>query len=172
MEANTNRELQAKLDIAAEAVRKAEAQTLAGRFALEVMHEIRNPLEAVGYLVHLATLEENIDAIREHLIAAQVQMATVHQIASQTLSLSRVLQTPQEVDLVELAEAALRIHHRRITAQRIHLVRDFSKDVYAEIYSGEIVQVVSNLLANSLDAVAEGGKSLFGCGSEVRKYSY
>lgn len=64
---------------------------------------------------------------------------------------------PQAVDLIELAEAALRIHHRRINAQKIHLVRDFSERAFAEIYTGQILQVISNLLANALDALPEGG---------------
>jgi len=43
-------------------------------------------------------------------------MATVLQLAAQTIGFARSLPTPKEIDLVELAEAALRIHHRRITA--------------------------------------------------------
>ena len=157
MESDIVQELRSKLDIAAEALRKAEERALAGQFALEVMHEIRNPLEAVGYLIHLANLEDDPEVIHEHLHQANEQMATVYQIASQTLGFARMVPTLQEVDLIELAEAALRIHHRRITSQKIHLVRDFSKDTFAEIYSGEILQVVSNLLANALDALPEGG---------------
>jgi signal transduction histidine kinase len=125
MEADVQ-DLRSKLDIAAEALRKAEERALAGQFALEVMHEIRNPLEAVGYLMHLASQEDDQTVAREHLRQANEQMATVHQIAAQTLGFARMLPTPQEVDLIELTEAALRIHHRRITAQKIHLVRDFS----------------------------------------------
>jgi signal transduction histidine kinase len=157
LEADIVHDLRTKLDIAAEALRKAEERALAGQFALEVMHEIRNPLEAVGYLIHLANQEDDIAVIHEHLRQANEQMATVYQIAAQTLGFARMLPTAREVDLVELAEAALRIHHRRITAQKIHLVRDFSKGVFAEIYSGEILQVISNLLANALDALPEGG---------------
>jgi signal transduction histidine kinase len=157
MQSDVVEDLRSKLNVAAEALRKAEERALAGQFALEVMHEIRNPLEAVGYLVHLATDEEDPAAVREYLRQAEEQMATVHQIAAQTLGFARLLPTPQEVDLIELAEAALRIHHRRITAQKIHLVRDFSEQAFAEIYTGEILQVVSNLLANALDALPEGG---------------
>jgi signal transduction histidine kinase len=68
-----------------------------------------------------------------------------------------MLPTPQNVDLIELAEAVLRFHYRRISAQKIHLVRDFPESVFAEIYAGEILQVISNLLSNSLDALPESG---------------
>jgi signal transduction histidine kinase len=157
MEADTVKDLRAKLDITTEALRKAEERSLAGQFALEVMHEIRNPLEAMGYLIHLANEEDDPKAVREYLCQANEQMATVHGIAAQTLGFARMVKTPEQVDLIELAEAALRIYQRRIAAQKIHLVRDFSKETFAEVHTGEILQVVSNLLANALDALPEGG---------------
>ena len=157
MDTDVVHDLRAKLDLASVALRKAEERALAGQFALEVMHEIRNPLEAIGYLIHLANSEENPETVREYLRQANEQMATVHQIAAQTLGFARSFPIPKQIDLIELAEAALRIHQRRITTQKIHLVRDFSERVIAEIYTGEILQVVSNLLANALDAVPEGG---------------
>jgi signal transduction histidine kinase len=150
-------DLRVKLDLATEALRKAEERALAGQFALEVMHEIRNPLEAVGYLLYLALSEKDLDAVNAHLRQANEQMATVHQIAAQTLGFARSFPTVLETDLNELAEAALRIHQRRITEQKIHLVRDFSEKATAEVYTGEILQVISNLLANALDALPEGG---------------
>jgi signal transduction histidine kinase len=64
MEADIVQDLRAKLNVAAEALRKAEERALAGQFALEVMHEIRNPLEAVGYLIHLATQEDDVNTIQ------------------------------------------------------------------------------------------------------------
>jgi Signal transduction histidine kinase len=78
----------------------------------------------------------------------------------------------QEVDLIALAEAALRIHHRRITAQKIHLVRDSSKGTSAEIYAGEILQVVSNLLANALTLCRKAERSRCGCGNEILMCNY
>ncbi len=148
---------QHKLLIATEALRKCEERALAGQFALEVMHEVRNPLDALGNLIELAEEEDDLVAIRSYLSQANEQMTTVQQIASQTLSLARSTAVTREVDLAELAEAALRIHHRRIQSQNIHLVRDFSEGVAANVHTGEILQVVSNLLANALDAMPDGG---------------
>ena len=41
----------AKLEMAAEVIRKAEERAVAGQLALEMIHEIKNPLEAPGHLV-------------------------------------------------------------------------------------------------------------------------
>ena len=49
-----------KLEAAIEALRKCEERSLAGQFALEVMHEVRNPLDAVGNLVYLAAGAEDL----------------------------------------------------------------------------------------------------------------
>jgi hypothetical protein len=75
LEAYIVQDLRSKLDIAAEALRRAEERALAGQFALEVMHEIRNSVEAVGYLIHLANQEENPTVIHQHLREAHEQMA-------------------------------------------------------------------------------------------------
>jgi signal transduction histidine kinase len=154
-------EIEDKLAITTEALRKCEERALAGQFALEVMHEVRNPLDALGNLLKLAEEEDDVAMIRSYLSQANEQVATVHQIADQTLSLARAPAIAREVDLAHLAEAALRIHHRRIQSQSIHLVRDFSDGVIADVYTGQILQVVSNLLANALDAMPNGGSMSF-----------
>jgi hypothetical protein len=42
----TNSDLRAQVIASAEALRESEKRATAGQLALEVMHEIRNPLEA------------------------------------------------------------------------------------------------------------------------------
>ena len=46
-----------RLEMATEAVRKADEKATAGRLALEMIHEIKNPLEALGHLTYLALQE-------------------------------------------------------------------------------------------------------------------
>jgi hypothetical protein len=65
--------------------------------------------------------------IHEHLRQAKEEMATVHQIAAQTLGFARMLPTVQEVDLIELAEAALRIHHAASLLKRFTSYATFQK---------------------------------------------
>jgi signal transduction histidine kinase len=147
-----------RLSIATEALRKSDERAIAGRLALEVMHEVNNPLEALGHLTYLALEEaDNPERVRQYLLLAEEQMATLNRIAKQTLGFAQHSEKPKRVDLVVLAEAALRIHQRAIREKRIHVVKDLSKGAEAEVHTGELLQVVSNLIVNALDALSAEG---------------
>ena len=132
-------------------------QITAGQLALEVMHEIRNPLEALGHLTYLTLQAANDqDKVASYMRMAEEQLSTLNQIVSQTLGYARSGQ-PTISNLVELAEAAIRIHQRKIEAKKIHLLKDLPAGVTAEIRTGEILQVVSNLIVNAVDALPPNG---------------
>jgi signal transduction histidine kinase len=151
-------ELQAKFAIATERLQKSEERAAAGQLALEVMHEIRGPLEALGYLMFLALQEpENPERVRDYICRAEEQLSTLTQIASQTLGFARTSRTPRPSDLVNVAEAALRIHQRAIEAKRVHLVKELPEKLVVDTYTGELLQVVSNVVVNALDALPPNG---------------
>ncbi len=137
---------------------RIDERATAGQLALEMMHEIRNPLEALSHLTYL-TLEEKDDPekVEKYMLLATEQMKMLNRIASQTLGFARVSDSPKPIDLIDLAEAALRIHQRTIEAKKIHLVKELPADVVAEVKRGQMLQVVSNLLRNALDALPEAG---------------
>ena len=135
-----------------------DERALAGQLALEIMHEIRNPLEALGYLNYLALVEADDPAqVRKFLRLAQEQIDVIGKIATQTLSFARVSHATEPIDLVDLAEAALRIHQRTVEARSIHLVRDLPTGLLAKAHAGRMLQVISNLVVNALDALPENG---------------
>jgi signal transduction histidine kinase len=151
-------DLQSRLADISEALHRAEERATPGLLALELMHEIRNPLEAVGNLAFLA-MEEADDgvAVRVYLQRIEEQLATLNQIANQTLGFARATKSPQHIRLATLAEAALRIHQRTMKAKQIHLVKDLPQEVIAHVYTTEMLQVMSNLIVNSLDALPSAG---------------
>jgi signal transduction histidine kinase len=151
-------DLQLRLSEVGEALRAAEERSTPGLLALELMHEIRNPLEAVGNLTYLAMEEaDNPDAVRRYLQRIEEQLATLNHIASQTLRFARATLSPQPIRLASLAEAALRIHQSALRAKQILLVKDFPQEITAHVYTTEMLQVMSNLIVNSLDALPRAG---------------
>jgi signal transduction histidine kinase len=151
-------ELKARLVVAAELLRKSEERATAGQLALEVMHEIRNPLEALGHLTYLAfNCAEAPAKVREYLSRADEQLATLNQIAGQSLGFARSHSSPQLIDLVSVAEAALRIHQRAIQQNGVHLLKELPEKLVETVYAGEILQVISNVIVNALDALPPDG---------------
>ena len=157
-ESNIVADLQSRLLDVSEALRRAEERAAPGLLALELMHEIRNPLEAVGNLTYLAIEEaDDGEAVRVYLRRIEEQLATLNHIASQTLGFARTTNSPQQVRLATLAEAALRIHQSTMKAKQIRVVKDLPQEVTAQVYTTEMLQVMSNLIVNSLDALPRAG---------------
>lgn len=141
-----------------ELLRKAEERATAGQLALELMHEIRNPLETLGHLNYLAREEaSDAEAVRKHLVLAEEQLIQLRDITSQTLGFARTSACTRPICLVVLTEAALRIHQRAIDSKRIHIVRQFPKRLQVSVYRSELLQAVSNLIVNAVEALDPGG---------------
>jgi signal transduction histidine kinase len=158
MEETTVLELRAKLKIAAEALRASEERATAGRLALEVMHEIRNPLEVLGNLNFLCAQEsEQPEKVQYFMRLAEEQLETVKRIANQTLGYARQTEVPRPTDLVSVAEAALRIHLQEIEAKKVRLVKDLPEELVVDVHTGPMLQVISNVIVNALDALPSEG---------------
>ena len=135
-----------------------DERATAGQLALEVMHELRNPLEALGHLVFLARgAAGDAELVAKYMDFATEQITILNGIANQTLGFARLSTARKPIDLVDVTEAALRIHQRTIEAKRIHLVKTLPPELTAEVHSTQILQVISNLIVNALDALPEQG---------------
>jgi signal transduction histidine kinase len=145
--------------ISKEAAReKAEERASAGLLALEMMHEIRNPLEALNNLIYLCLEKaDEPETVRQYLRLAQEQTAALGETSSYILGFARSSRLPKSTCLVALVEAGLRIHRKALERKKIHLVKDMPDGLSAEVHGGEILQVVSNLVANALDALPIDG---------------
>jgi signal transduction histidine kinase len=141
-----------------QSLRIATSHATAEHLALEVLHEIRNPLEALGNLTYLAFEEaDDPEKVRKYMRLAGEQMATLNHIASQTLGYARSFNSPKSTNLAALMNSAVRIHQRTISQKKINLVKDLPEDLTMDVYSGELLQVFSNLIANALDALPVEG---------------
>jgi signal transduction histidine kinase len=139
-------------------LRKAEARALAGAAALVVLHEIRNPLEALGNLIYLASGQaESSPRVRLYLEQAKEQLDLLAEICSQTLGLASHSPIRKRVCLVALIETALRIHRKAIDFKKLELKRELPASLFVVVHSGNILQVLSNLIGNAIDALPYEG---------------
>jgi|SRR5579871_6640863 len=165
-------DFETRMVAASEALRKSEERATAGQLAMEVIHEIRNPLQALEYMVFLTLRDaEDAEKVRGYMQIAEEQMASLSQIATGTLRLAKDSPSPQAVNVSVLTEAALRIHQRTIDEKRARLVKDVRGEIIVEAYTREMLQVVSNLIVNALDAIQENGivhLRVRKCGGRVR----
>ena len=135
------RELQAENDALYEALRNAEERAIAGQLALETMHEIRNPLEALGNLTFLTQQEaEDPERVRQYMSLAEEQIRNGSRVASKTLAFARSSRVLQRADLVGVAEAALRIHQPTIQSKKVRLVKCLPEELVGEVHVGELLR--------------------------------
>jgi len=155
-EATTEEQLRNRLRHAEESLRRSERLATAGRFAGAILHEVNNPLEALCNLVYLTTHDAgNPDQVRRHMQLAQAQLDRLGEITRKTLSFYREQNEARHFDLVEIAESALSIHAHRLSAGSIKVRKDLPKQLMAKVLGGELLQVFSNFILNSLDALPE-----------------
>jgi C4-dicarboxylate-specific signal transduction histidine kinase len=159
MSANADElDLREQLRLAQEALQRSERIVLAGKFSGAIMHEINNPLEAITNLVYLAKLAaHDPERVKCYAQQAEEQLALVRTIARQTLSFYRDQRTAQDIDIVELLEAALRIHTKHLLEKQVDIQRRLPDKLVIQGNSGELLEVLSNLIVNALEALSNRG---------------
>ncbi|MGZ4845136.1 MAG: PAS domain-containing sensor histidine kinase, partial [Candidatus Angelobacter sp.] len=144
--------------LAENALRKSEKLAAAGRLAATIAHEINNPLEAVTNLLYLLRTDDKWDDnARGYVTQAEHELARIAHMARQTLGFYRDTTSPHRMDLPKLVEGILSLYFPRIQAKNIRLWREYDETVQVTGLAGEIRQVISNLVANAIDALPMEG---------------
>jgi len=144
--------------LAEDALRKSEKLAAAGRLAATIAHEINNPLEAVTNLLYLLRLNDKWDEnARSYVAQAEHELARIAHVARQTLGFYRDTTSPHLMNLPKIVNEVLSLYLPRIQAKHINLSREFDETVQITGLAGEIRQVVSNLVANAIDALPMQG---------------
>jgi two-component system NtrC family sensor kinase len=124
-----------------------------GRLAGSIAHEINNPLESITNLLYLLRTENSLSGnARSYVELAEREMGRVAQISKQTLNFYRETQTAVRVRPADLLDEVLVLYARRIGEKRISVVRQYKSDVSLSLFPGEMRQVLSNLVANAIEA--------------------
>jgi PAS domain S-box-containing protein len=138
---------------------QAEKIAATGRMAATIAHEVNNPLEAVMNLIYLArTNAGDAESVRSYLRAAESEIVRVSHIAKQTLGFYRENASPVSTSLSDLVDDAIRIYQSKCDAARISITRRHNSTRRVLVRRGEMMQVISNLLANSIYAMPQGGR--------------
>ena len=137
---------------------QAEKIAATGRMAATIAHEVNNPLEAVINLIYLARSNaDDPEQVEQFLHAAEGEIVRVSHIAKQTLGFYRENASPISLSLSELADDAIRVYEPKGKAAGISIVANLMSDRQVFARKGEIMQVISNLIANAIYAMPEGG---------------
>jgi signal transduction histidine kinase len=149
---------QGKWEEVEETLRKARSFTASAQYAAVVMHDISNPLETATNLVYLINdAAEDPLRVRQYALLLEEQLANVSQIAQRSLNFYRSDGVMKSTDLVAVAGAALRVHEHKIVARALRLQKILPQDAFVEAHPGEMLQVLTNLIANALDALPVDG---------------
>ena len=135
---------------------RTEKLASAGRLAAAIAHEVNNPLEGLVNLIYLARNETDIDRIRRHLLDADRELQRIAHITRQSLGFYRENSAASLFRPDVVVQEVFDFYSFRANNAQIALHVDMQTDQKAFGNAGELRQVVSNLLANSLDACTAG----------------
>jgi len=143
---------------AEEALIRSEKLASVGRMAASISHEINNPLGAVTNLLYLAkATNEMPDSARRYLEIADEELKRVAHITQQSLGFYRESTAPARTSVNAVLQSAIDVLGGKIKAKQAVVEKQWDGDVEITAVAGELRQVFSNLLANSLDAIGEKG---------------
>jgi PAS domain S-box-containing protein len=138
---------------------QSEKFAATGRMAATIAHEINNTLESVFNLIYLIRQNPQIPAdVQEYLATAERELARISHIAKQTLGYYRDFDSATSLQLNGLLDEVLAFYQSRIQNAKVRVECDYAASLPAiTLNRGEMVQVFSNLIINSIYAMAEGG---------------
>ena len=137
---------------------RSEKLAAVGRLATSIAHEINNPLAAVTNLIYLAHGHDTSPEVKELLVQADRELRRVSRIATQTLRFHKQASKPQLMSAQALFESVLAVYEGRLRNSNIQVqMGRFSKES-VECFEGDIRQVISNVIGNSIDAMPTGGR--------------
>jgi PAS domain S-box-containing protein len=145
----------------------AEALSAMGELAMNLAHEIRNPLNAAVLQLHLLT--RNLDrieadestrtALKDRTRIVGDEIGRLNRLLTEFLELARPRGIAREpVHLPRLADEVLDLEAESAKGRGVTIVRDLPADGCVAIGDREkLKQVTINLVVNSLEAMKQGG---------------
>jgi PAS domain S-box-containing protein len=142
-------------------LRTSEKLAAVGRMAATIAHEMNNPLEAVTNLIYLARQDaDQPDKNKKYLSAADKELRRASHIARQALGFCRDASQPAEFSVAKAVDDVLTIYESRFKNKALRIEKRIQRGLTVSTVQGEFMQVLSNLIANAIDASRKGGRIL------------
>jgi two-component system, NtrC family, nitrogen regulation sensor histidine kinase GlnL len=140
-------------------VRRGETLAAAGRMAVGLAHEIRNPLGAIRGAVQLLGRELGGSPLEEYTSVLLTEVDRVNRIIEMLLDLGRpVTIRPMPVNLHQLLERVALLTEESARERRVTIVRRYDPSLPPILGDDDrLTQVFHNLVRNAIDAMVHGG---------------
>jgi two-component system NtrC family sensor kinase len=137
---------------------KSEKLAVTARFASSMAHEINNPLEAMMNLVFLLAPLQTSPEASAYIATLDSQLQGLRRIAAHALKFHRDGNQPAEFKLKTVLREVSDFYGPQAEKKGIKFRERIETDGAIVAFQGEIVQVVTNLLLNALDATPACGQ--------------
>lgn len=127
-----------------------------GALAVEALSELQTPLEALNNLIFLAKAAEDPERLKEYLSIAEGQLTRMNSLCEDTLRLADRSRS-EPIDLVSLADTALKLHEQTVQNRNIHLVRKLPLAVTVDVLRGPMLHAISGLIVHALENLPDSG---------------
>ncbi len=147
-----------ELHQAMQLLRESQKLATVGRLTASIAHEINNPVASIMNLLYLLKDESLSTEGRQFLDIAQNELDRVVEITRQTLNFYRDTPAPVAVRPQDLVDEVVSLYTRKSELANVRLERDYKNAETVTVLPGEVRQVLSNLVANAIDAAPGGGR--------------
>lgn len=145
---------------------RSEKLAIIGEFAGGITHEIKNPLGAIITNVQLMKCDievlknkftsEEIDEIESAAEIIEIAAKQAKDIITSLLAYTKIEEVKyKKVDLNTVINTSTLLLKKELSSMDINLITELGEGVYISGKSGELTQVLLNLILNSKDALVE-----------------
>ena len=156
-----------------ERAKRAEHLASIGRMAATVAHEVRNPLSSIrGFAQFFANLFQEKTEERTYALAMMKESNRLNRVVSELLDYARPLELKIEPTSVKaLFHDVVRRLELEKSDSRVEVIQEIQPDMpEVQLDPDRMLQVLLNLMQNSIDAMPDGGKLVLSARWDTERY--